>query len=58
MFCEATLGVPRDLPDDKPSDSELWFKLFHTPTFLVRVVEDVEGVSLCGGLKSELCMRL
>lgn len=35
------------------SDSDLWFKLFHTPTFRVRVVQDVEGVCLCGGLKSE-----
>ncbi|KAG8729918.1 glycerol-3-phosphate dehydrogenase [Ceratobasidium sp. 428] len=52
MFCESTLGIPSDAPDQGPTDSELWFKLFQTPNFRIRVVKDVEGVCLCGGLKN------
>ncbi|QRV90750.1 NAD-dependent glycerol-3-phosphate dehydrogenase C-terminus [Ceratobasidium sp. AG-Ba] len=53
MFCESTLGVPPNSSSgDGLSDSELWFKLFETPTFRIRTVEDVEGVVLCGGLKN------
>ncbi|QRW04842.1 NAD-dependent glycerol-3-phosphate dehydrogenase C-terminus [Ceratobasidium sp. AG-Ba] len=48
MFCESTLGVPPNSSSgDGLSDSELWFKLFETPTFRIRTVEDVEGVVLC-----------
>lgn len=53
MFCESTLGVPSGSSSgDGLSDSELWFKLFETPTFRIRTVEDVEAVGLCGGLKN------
>ncbi|KAB5591112.1 Glycerol-3-phosphate dehydrogenase (NAD+) [Ceratobasidium theobromae] len=55
-FCESTLGVPPEgmnpTEQDRPSDSDLWYKLFDTPTFRIRVVQDVEGVALCGGLKT------
>jgi len=59
-FCETTLGVSSESMSKSDgsslSDSDLWFKLFHTPTFRVRVVQDVEGVCLCGGLKNVIAL--
>jgi glycerol-3-phosphate dehydrogenase (NAD+) len=55
-FSESTLGVPS--PDHFEGDVEslpdaiLWKTLFHTKHFQISVVPDVEGVSLCGALKS------
>lgn len=55
-FSESTLGVPA--PDQFSGDVEslpdaiLWKTLFHTKHFQISVVPDVEGVSLCGALKS------
>ncbi|KAL5640858.1 hypothetical protein ACGC1H_001372 [Rhizoctonia solani] len=60
-FCESTLGVPpapmTTPPDEEAqlhtfSESHLWHRLFQTHTFRIRVVQDVEGVCLCGGLKN------
>ncbi|KAG8700883.1 glycerol-3-phosphate dehydrogenase, partial [Ceratobasidium sp. 395] len=56
MFCESTLGIPPNAPDQGPTDLELWFKLFQTPKFRIRVVKDVEGVCLCGGLKNIIAL--
>ncbi|KAG9126760.1 glycerol-3-phosphate dehydrogenase [Ceratobasidium sp. 392] len=56
MFCESTLGVPSDAPDQGLTDSELWFKLFETPNFRIRTVKDVEGVCLCGGMKNIIAL--
>jgi glycerol-3-phosphate dehydrogenase (NAD+) len=55
-FCESTLGIAPEgmkTSGDRLSDSDLWFRLFDTPTFRIRMVQDVEGVALCGGLKSK-----
>jgi hypothetical protein len=55
-FSESTLGVP--VPHHFKGDVEalpdaiLWKTLFHTKHFQISVVPDVEGVSLCGALKS------
>jgi len=55
-FSESTLGVPApaDFEGDVESlpDAVLWKTLFHTNHFQISVVPDVEGVSLCGALKS------
>ena len=55
-FSESTLGVPSpaDFEGDVESlpDAILWKTLFHTKHFQISVVPDVEGVSLCGALKS------
>ncbi|KAB5591113.1 Glycerol-3-phosphate dehydrogenase (NAD+) [Ceratobasidium theobromae] len=62
-FCESTLGVPpapMTTPPDEDaqlhafSESHLWHHLFQTSTFRIRVVQDVEGVCLCGGLKTDV----
>ncbi|CAE6424330.1 unnamed protein product [Rhizoctonia solani] len=60
QFCESTLGV---LPEgtkprgkDSLSDADLWYKLFNRPTFRIRVVSDVDGVALCGGLKNVIAL--
>lgn len=64
-FCESTLGVPphpMTTPPDEESqlhslqDSQLWHLLFQTDTFRIRVVQDVEGVCLCGGLKNVIAL--
>jgi glycerol-3-phosphate dehydrogenase (NAD+) len=55
-FSESTLGVPA--PDHfdgdvhQLEDAVLWKNLFHTQNFRINVVPDVEGVGLCGALKS------
>ncbi|CAE6444136.1 unnamed protein product [Rhizoctonia solani] len=60
QFCESTLGIPPEgmKSDDKNSlsDADLWFKLFDTPTFRIRIVPDVDGVALCGGLKNVIAL--
>lgn len=56
LFSESTLGVPSKSSDDNDIESlpevKLWKTLFQTPKFRIRVVLDVEGVCLSGGLKS------
>jgi glycerol-3-phosphate dehydrogenase (NAD+) len=55
-FSESTLGVPA--PENFRGDvylledAFLWKSLFHTQNFRINVVPDVEGVGLCGALKS------
>ena len=55
-FSESTLGVPA--PENfhgdvyHLEDAFLWKTLFHTKNFRINVVPDVEGVGLCGALKS------
>ncbi|CAE6425176.1 unnamed protein product [Rhizoctonia solani] len=60
QFCESTLGIsPEGMkPNDKNSlsDADLWYKLFNTPTFRIRTVQDVDGVALCGGLKNVIAL--
>uniref|UniRef100_A0A0D9YKP0 Glycerol-3-phosphate dehydrogenase [NAD(+)] n=1 Tax=Oryza glumipatula TaxID=40148 RepID=A0A0D9YKP0_9ORYZ len=46
-FSEATIGYKKD-----KEVATRWAKLFATPYFLVSVVEDIEGVELCGTLKN------
>uniref|UniRef100_A0A0D3EZ73 Glycerol-3-phosphate dehydrogenase [NAD(+)] n=1 Tax=Oryza barthii TaxID=65489 RepID=A0A0D3EZ73_9ORYZ len=46
-FSEATIGYKKD-----KEVATRWAKLFTTPYFLVSVVEDIEGVELCGTLKN------
>ncbi|VAH86291.1 unnamed protein product [Triticum turgidum subsp. durum] len=46
-FSEATIGYRED-----KEAANRWAKLFTTPYFLVSVVEDIEGVELCGTLKN------
>ncbi len=46
QFCETTIGSAN------AADGALFHKLFNTPTFRVRVVNDVAGVELCGALKN------
>lgn len=59
-FCESTLGVYEEgmkSPDQgKLSDADLWYRLFDTPTFRIRVIQDVHGVALCGGLKNVIAL--
>ncbi|KAF8761254.1 Glycerol-3-phosphate dehydrogenase [Rhizoctonia solani] len=59
-FCESTLGVlPEGMKshgEDSLSDADLWYKLFNRPTFRIRVVPDVDGVALCGGLKNVIAL--
>ncbi|KAG8896898.1 hypothetical protein FRB99_008583, partial [Tulasnella sp. 403] len=56
-YSESTLGIPSH-PGEERADLEarpealLWKSLFQTPTFRIQVVDDVEGVSLCGALKN------
>lgn len=45
-FSETTVGY-RNL-----DEGLLWQKLFETPKFRVQLIEDVNGVSLCGALKN------
>jgi len=45
-FCEATIGT-RNM-----ANGRLLRKIFHCKTFVVKVVEDVAGVELCGALKN------
>ncbi|KAG9019349.1 glycerol-3-phosphate dehydrogenase [Tulasnella sp. 427] len=59
-YSESTLGVPSSEAhngnvDDHP-EAKLWKPLFETPTFRIQVVEDVDGVSLCGALKNVVAM--
>ncbi|URE40801.1 NAD-dependent glycerol-3-phosphate dehydrogenase C-terminus [Musa troglodytarum] len=46
-FSEATIGYRQD-----KEVAQRWARLFCTPYFLVSVVQDVEGVELCGTLKN------
>uniref|UniRef100_A0A0E0CDI5 Glycerol-3-phosphate dehydrogenase [NAD(+)] n=1 Tax=Oryza meridionalis TaxID=40149 RepID=A0A0E0CDI5_9ORYZ len=46
-FSEATIGYKKN-----KEVAAQWAKLFTTPYFLVSVVEDIEGVELCGTLKN------
>ncbi|KAG6505392.1 glycerol-3-phosphate dehydrogenase [NAD(+)]-like [Zingiber officinale] len=46
-FSEATIGYRQN-----KEVADQWAKLFCTPYFLVSVVQDVEGVELCGTLKN------
>ncbi|KAG9006971.1 glycerol-3-phosphate dehydrogenase [Tulasnella sp. JGI-2019a] len=60
-FSESTLGIPPDEAgkgkhlDDWP-EAKLWKPLFQTPTFRIEVVDDVDGVSICGALKNIVAM--
>ncbi|KAG8947509.1 glycerol-3-phosphate dehydrogenase [Tulasnella sp. 424] len=60
-YSESTLGVPSNSSEqtedaeDHP-EAKLWKPLFETPTFRIQVVEDVDGVSLCGALKNVVAM--
>ena len=45
-FCETTIGYRTE------DDGNLFKKLFDTPNFRVQLVNDVQGVSLCGALKN------
>lgn len=45
-FCETTIGYRTK------EDGELFKRLFQTPTFQVQLIDDVDGVSLCGALKN------
>ncbi|RSH79709.1 glycerol-3-phosphate dehydrogenase [Apiotrichum porosum] len=47
-FSETTVGYRKD----KEDEGLLWQKLFETPKFRVQLIEDVDGVSLCGALKN------
>jgi hypothetical protein len=55
-FSESTLGVP--VPEgfegnaNELAEAILWKSLFDRKTFRISVVPDVEGVGLCGALKS------
>ncbi|XP_064982372.1 glycerol-3-phosphate dehydrogenase [NAD(+)]-like [Musa acuminata AAA Group] len=46
-FSEATIGYKQE-----KEVAQRWARLFCTPYFLVSVVQDVEGVELCGTLKN------
>ncbi|XP_010912925.1 glycerol-3-phosphate dehydrogenase [NAD(+)] isoform X1 [Elaeis guineensis] len=46
-FSEATVGYRQD-----KEVAQRWARLFSTPYFLVSIVQDVEGVELCGTLKN------
>ncbi|KDQ07303.1 hypothetical protein BOTBODRAFT_38921 [Botryobasidium botryosum FD-172 SS1] len=54
LFSESTLGIPTSSSGDLESlpEVKLWKTLFQTPKFRIRVVADVEGVCLGGGLKN------
>jgi len=54
LYSESTLGIPSKSSDDIESlpEVKLWKTLFQTPKFRIRVVLDVEGVCLSGGLKN------
>ncbi|KAG8710841.1 glycerol-3-phosphate dehydrogenase, partial [Ceratobasidium sp. 423] len=60
QFCESTLGIsPEGMKSDRGdslSDADLWYKLFNTPTFRIRIVPDIDGVALCGGLKNVIAL--
>jgi glycerol-3-phosphate dehydrogenase (NAD+) len=45
-FCETTIGYRTK------EDGELFKRLFQTPKFQVQLIDDVDGVSLCGALKN------
>lgn len=45
-FCETTIGYREE------QDGKLFQKLFDTPKFRVQLIDDVQGVSLCGALKN------
>lgn len=45
-FCETTIGYRTK------EDGELFKRLFQTPMFQVQLIDDVDGVSLCGALKN------
>lgn len=45
-FCETTIGYRNE------EDGKLFQKLFDTANFRVQLIEDVQGVSLCGALKN------
>ena len=45
-FCETTVGYRVE------EDGKMWQQLFQTPNFKVQLVNDVDGVSLCGALKN------
>ncbi|KAK8865959.1 glycerol-3-phosphate dehydrogenase (NAD(+)) [Kwoniella newhampshirensis] len=50
QFCETTIGCPTH------NDSLLWSAVFDAPSFRVRTVEDVNGVSLGGALKNVVAL--
>lgn len=45
-FCETTIGYRTK------EDGEIFKRLFQTPMFQVQLIDDVDGVSLCGALKN------
>jgi len=49
QFCEATLGC-------NSQDSSVLRKLFDSPKFRVRAVDDIPGVELCGALKNVVAL--
>ncbi|KAG8966992.1 glycerol-3-phosphate dehydrogenase [Tulasnella sp. 419] len=63
-FSESTLGIPASGKERADSyakllerpEVRLWKTLFETPKFRIRVVEDVEGVCLCGALKNVVAL--
>ncbi|KAG8933864.1 glycerol-3-phosphate dehydrogenase [Tulasnella sp. 418] len=64
LYSESTLGIPTAEEGSTSSyadllkrpEVQLWKTLFETPTFRIRVVEDVEGVCLCGALKNVVAL--
>jgi len=49
-FCESTLGVP------EASLGDSLLPLFYTKDFRVSVVEDTQGVEICGGIKNVIAL--
>lgn len=49
-FCEATIGC------ESPVFQNILAKLFHRPTFHIRVSPDIPGIELCGGLKNVIAL--
>ncbi|VFQ91866.1 unnamed protein product [Cuscuta campestris] len=51
MFSEATIGYR-----ENKEIAHKWVQLFNAPYFMVSVVQDVEGVELCGTLKNVVAL--
>ncbi|CAH9115368.1 unnamed protein product [Cuscuta europaea] len=51
MFSEATVGYR-----ENKEIAHKWVQLFNTPYFMISIVQDVEGVELCGTLKNVVAL--
>lgn len=49
-FCEATIAIQNE------AEGRLLARIFHRPTFNIRVTDDVAAVELCGGLKNVIAL--